>query len=165
MKKNTTNIAVMAIAIGLIAILGIGFGVGFRPSIEYREESHLVGQEYTETWRLLDNKAGLTEIQRAVADSGKNVDDIFWNHGTLLANATTAGRTDVVAWLLEVGAQPDGASGSIPLARAVRGGRVEIARLLILHGANPDLDIGDGLTPRSLATLRKDKEMIKVFER
>jgi hypothetical protein len=91
---------------------------------------------------MLDS-APLIDIQMEVKATGLHVDQIQTLWGvTILQEAVGAGRSDVVEWLLEQGADPDGVGGqrASPLRTAVLMNQPDIVELLLRAGADPDLD-------------------------
>lgn len=56
-----------------------------------------------------------------------------------LGHAAAAGRTDIIAILLERGQSPEGPAGSVsPLGFAAAGGQLAAVRQLLAAGANPN---------------------------
>ena len=87
------------------------------------------------------------------------------NH-SLLSQSAFDERVDLVRWLLRQGANPDGiAPGSCPLGYAVGKGNREIVKVLLDHGANPHLDMGGGMTPRTIAVVDSREEIIRLLDR
>ena len=114
---------------------------------------------------LLLHTGGTTdEIRDAVIRSGKPVDEISVLGGTLLAWAVAYERREVVEWLLQQGASPDGIHPSWrPLAGAMGNDDIEMIRLLMQHGADPDLKAGDTVI-RDLADREKDPAIKDAIE-
>ena len=159
MQRNTTSLAaILIIAAGLAVAVGV---VYFRPSISFNVERKLVGPEDDQVWALLRNEAPLEDIKQAVQNSGKHVDQLVWIGGSFLSNAVHEDRKDLVVWLLEQGANPNGVEpGTAPLVMAICNEDVSMVQLLLKHGADPDLDMGDSMTPRSIAISRGKEEVI-----
>ena len=94
-------------------------------------------------------QGNIEKISRQI-DQGAAVDAQSPRNGrTPLIIATTYGRFDAVAHLLNQGAAVNlrGRDTGTPLHAAAFFGRAEIARLLIQHGADTDATMKDGLTP------------------
>lgn len=113
---------------------------------------------------LLEQGAPLDEIADAAIRSGESVDDIQYFGGTLLIRAVDKRRLDVVGWALSRGANPNGVSASvIPLEHAIRKNEPEMVGMLLAKGADPDRDIGYGLTPRKLAQIEGNTQILAMF--
>lgn len=74
---------------------------------------------------------------------------------TALVDAVRQGRSDVVALLLEGGADPNATPdfGSTPLREAVAAGNLELVRRLLARGANPELKGFDAVSAIEEAAL------------
>ncbi len=92
----------------------------------------------------------LTLVKKLYA-RGAEINPPGW---TPLAYAATNGNTDVVRYLLEIGAKPNAlsANGTSPLMMAVRGGHVETVDLLLANGADVDLRNQNGASALDWAT-------------
>lgn len=149
----------------VVSMLGAFVVWYFQPGIEVTVHQELVGPD-DRAISLLDKGASLTEIQRAVAESGKHVDQISWLGGSLLYHAVAERRTDVAKWLLAKGASPDGVDHSVlPLGRAIFNEDVGMVRLLVESGADPDIDMTFGLgeTPREIAKSIGNAEILSAL--
>jgi ankyrin repeat protein len=142
----------------LMVIVGIG-------PLRVTRTTSLVGPGEP-AMELLFQKAPLDSIKAAVAASGKKLDEIGWLGDTLLTVAVTEDRVDVVAWLLEDGADPNGAEGAMPpLTRAIYGELPEMVELLLQFGADPDHARQEhALTPRQQARVIRNQEIIDLIE-
>ncbi|HDZ20073.1 hypothetical protein LCGC14_0409110 [marine sediment metagenome] len=160
MQRNRTSLTgILIIAAGLAVVVGVV--VYFRPSISFDVERKLVGPEDDQVWALLYDEAPLEDIKQAVQNSGKHVDQLVWIGGSFLSNAVDKERKDLVVWLLEQGANPDGVEPSTaPLAGAIWNEDASMVQLLLKHGADPDLDMGHGMTPRRIAINGGNEEVI-----
>jgi ankyrin len=86
--------------------------------------------------------------------------------GSPLEVAIWLDSTDMVALLLEFGADPnqqDG-SGNASLHEAVLKGSAKMVKLLLAHGADPDIAAHDGLTPMELARRRDRTHLANLME-
>ena len=92
---------------------------------------------------------------RLLVARGANVNAAAWNppHYTSLTGAVTARQPDVVAELLQNGADPNYryGPGYTPLHVAATNGSADIVRLLVAHGAARDARTDEGRTPLDLA--------------
>lgn len=87
------------------------------------------------------------------------------HHSTPLGEAILSGRTEVVAVLLELGADlhtPD-RNGSTPLGYAAEINNAFIAQSLLEHGARLDRGDAEGKTPLLIAIEHKHYSMTKMF--
>jgi len=161
MKKSVKSIGtvmLLVLAVALLATVAV-----FRPRITVQRETSLVGPE-DNAISLLRNGAQLTEIQKSVENSGKNVDEISWMVGSLLYWAADDERIDVAEWLLNEGTNPNGIRPSMtPLRPAILNEDIAMVKLLVKFGADPDLDPGSGVTPRVLAESDGNAEIIAAL--
>ncbi len=163
MRSRTSRIVVVLIALCVIGI--VVAGAYYRPTITVQVESGLVGPQDERVWSLLLGDAPLEDIKKAVRDTGKHPDQMVWIGGSLLSNAVDKQRKDLVAWLIEQGANPNGITpNTSPLVYAIWNKDPEMIRLLIKYGSNPDLDMGDGMTPRSVAEGRGNPAVIETLD-
>lgn len=160
-RRHKTRIAVIVV---LLIAVAAALELSFRPRIHISRETELVRIVNTPLSSLLFKGASLDEIKTAVEESGKSVDQISWLGGSLLYHAVLKGRRDVAEWLLSKNANPDGIHyTSVPLGTAVGNEDIEMIKLLIAWGADPDADMGDDMTPRSLAKLAKNPEVMAAL--
>ena len=132
--------------VGALILVVLLFHSGF----EVRVTQTLVGPPEEKAVTLLDRRRPLEEIQKAVAESGKGVDDIrSW--GSLLYCAADNQRMDVAEWLLAKGANPNGidpahsrsprgshwSDTGVPLEAAIHRRDLPMARLLLKIGGGP----------------------------
>jgi uncharacterized protein len=98
---------------------------------------------------------GKLEASRLLVGRGADVDAVGtgWMTGTALHSAAAGRHRDVVALLLEAGANPDlrQSHGWTALHSAVHNGDEGTVELLLLHGARRDVRNDDGVTPAELA--------------
>jgi purine nucleoside permease len=107
-------------------------------------------------------------IVRALVEAGAALE----NPGQLTAvsYAAHAGHLDILRYLLDRGASPDGgATGEehpvpTPLAMAVRQGKVDAARLLLERGANPRIRTPAGDDALALARKLNQAELVPLLE-
>jgi|WetSurMetagenome_2_1015567.scaffolds.fasta_scaffold95447_2 ankyrin repeat protein len=139
--------AACVVAFAALLVLGLAYSP---LRVRYTVRTELVGP--SEPIILLRDEAPLEDIQAAVLRSGKKADQIATRGSTMLDLAVEEEREDVAKWLLQQGANPNGMPrGYPPLATAVSKGNLSLVTLLVEAGADPDLDMGDGMTPRSIA--------------
>ncbi len=167
MEKRRQIILRSCIAAILVAVVATWLLFPGLQLVTVRRTTELVGPD-EDAIALLYQAAPLAVIKSAVVGSGKDVDSIDWLGSSLLAEAVVANRQDVVTWLLEEGADPDGNSNwTTPLTRAVYGENVEMVGLLLRYGADPDYDRGRGdevLTPRQQAAVVGNEEIIRLMD-
>ena len=138
-------------------------GIRFWPGGDVTIQKELVGPE-DEAISLLYGGAPFEDVKFAVQRSGKHVDQISWRGGSLLHEAAGEGRIDVVRWLLNEGANPNGIHPTkAPLATAIGREDVALTKLLIKAGADPDLDTGKGMTVRWIAENNGNQEIISAL--
>ena len=82
-----------------------------------------------------------------------------------LTGAVTSGHTEMAAWLLENGANPNYryGPGYTPLLAAAANGRVEIVKALLARGAELHAKSNDGKTALALADERKHSEVAALL--
>jgi ankyrin repeat protein len=105
---------------------------------------------------------------RFLLDRGADVNAVARNDSkyTALTGAVTAGRGEVVAALLEHGADATYryGGGFTPLHIAAAAGRVDIVRLLLEAGAARDARTDDGQTPRDFAQHREQADVVRLLD-
>lgn len=107
-------------------------------------------------------------IVRALAEAGARIE----NPGGFspLAYAAYAGQIDIMRFLLDRGAAPDGgATGDehpypTPLAMAIMNGQREAARLLLERGASPRVRGPTGLDAAGLAARYNRRDLVPMLE-
>jgi ankyrin repeat protein len=74
-----------------------------------------------------------------------------------LTGAVASGHTEIVKWLLEIGADPNYryGPGYSPLLTAAANGHLEIVKMLLAHGADLHAKANDGKTALAIAEERK----------
>jgi Ankyrin repeat len=141
----------------------LGYGPS-GPSVRYERVDRLVPAGDGPI-SLLYIDASLDDIKSAVKNSGQSFDTFELMGGSLLYHAANRSREDVVDWLLESGAKPDGFDASIPpLNGAISEKNIEIARKLIEAGADPNLARDGWLSPKRKASLTGMTEMIDLLD-
>ena len=189
-SRDSKVVVLFAIAACLVGII-VAWAY-FRPTITFDVERELVGPEDDRVWALLRKDAPLEEIKQAIRETGKHPDQMVWVGGSLLSNAVDKGRKDLVIWLIDQGANPNGVHPSTsplksavwkkdadmvrlliekgadpnvgsPLLSAISNDDPNMVRLLIEHGADPDLE-DQGSTPRGVAAHKGNPEVIKALE-
>jgi ankyrin repeat protein len=102
---------------------------------------------------------GHFQVARYLFEKGADVKAAA-NNGTgynALTGAVTSGHTEIVAWLLSVGADPNYryGPGYTPLLAAAANGRLEILDALLKGGADLQAKSNDGKTALAIAGERK----------
>jgi hypothetical protein len=106
-------------------------------------------------------------VAEVLIDRGANLDLQGDDRGySALMDATLAGEADLVAFLLERGANPDLVSKDGQTALIIAVGRKdgEVVRLLLAKGADPDLSDKLGLSARGYARLFKQTDILELIE-
>jgi hypothetical protein len=128
----------------ILAVTILIAGVYFRPFVHFSITHELTGPENPEVWSLLEKGAPLEDIQHAVRSTDKPIEHIVWVGGSILECSIEENRSDVVLWLLNEGANPDGVySRGGPLRVAIHNKDEDMVRLLLEHGADPNAGKGD----------------------
>jgi ankyrin repeat protein len=116
--------------------------------------------------QLLFRGASDDAVKQSVLATGKHPDEIQLRGGSLLFYTATFDRPELVRWLLEQGADPDGTHpAGVPLVEAISEQNAVVAAILLEHGADPDRRTGIGHTPRELAQEMGNAQLRLVFER
>jgi uncharacterized protein len=110
---------------------------------------------------------GQLPVARYLFEKGGQVNAAATN-GTgynALTGAVTGGHAEIVAWLLENGADPNYryGPGYTPLLAAAANGRLEIVKLLLLHGADVHAKTNDGKSALTIANERKHAEIAEFL--
>ena len=111
---------------------------------------------------------GHLEAARCLAAHGADINAVATNGSgyTALTGAVAGGHTEVVAWLLAQGADPNYryAAGYSPLLTAAANGHLAIVELLLARGADTRAVTNEGKTALFLATERKHPEVAAVLQ-
>ena len=115
---------------------------------------------------LVCNGASVEKIRQRIADVN-DIDELDFKGWTGLHWALVREVSEVIALLLESGADPNRATGTgrIPLNIAIRSGQSDVVTLLLNAGANSDLADIDGNTQLMVARLSKYPELTKLLEK
>ena len=160
MKKNNhlTHILVSIGVVLLLVAIGIYLYLSY-PRSPIAVEYSLISPPHQEVWGLFQTHASTDQIIDAILATGVHVDDIQWMGSSVLSFATSKDRPEIVAWLLEQGADPNGTEpSSAPLRFTVDNHDTEIAELLLEYGADPDMDVG-GMTVRWIINQSGSEEL------
>lgn len=115
---------------------------------------------YPEWLMLMYRGASDASIKRAIQSTNSHPDQLAEGDGTALYYAVSFERKEVVSWLLNQGASPDGAGlPRVPLVCAVENEDIECTRILLKHGADPDINGVEGVTARDLAEASGNREL------
>jgi uncharacterized protein len=121
---------------------------------------------------------GFTPLGLSAFFGRRSVVDLLLAHGadvnavshnptgyTALTGAVAGGHAEIVAALLDAGADPAHryAQGYTPLHEAAASGKLEIARLLLDHGADPNARLDDGKTPLAGALAKGHAEVAALL--
>jgi len=114
---------------------------------------------------LVCNGAAVDEIRQRIADSN-DIDEFDFKGWTGLHWALVREVSEVIALLLESGADPNRATGTgrIPLNIAIRNGQGDAVKLLLNAGANPQQADIDGKTPLMVGRDGKYPELTKLLD-
>ena len=115
---------------------------------------------------LVCNSASVDKIRQRIADAN-DIDELDFKGWTGLHWALVREVSEVIALLLESGADPNLATGTgrIPLNIAVRSGQGDAVMLLLNAGANANIADIDGKTPLMVSRLGKYPELTKLFKK
>jgi hypothetical protein len=162
---------VIAVSAGAVLLIGVLLSWAWLMSNVKITVVDSLGPQAPEWWRLVRQGAPLHQVQIAVRTTGASPDSLHLDGSSILAHAAFNGRRDVVAWLLEQGADPNGHDVSdSPLLDAISRGHVEIVEMLLQNGADPDVDVSGGRFPRSTprwhaSHTHRSKPIIELIER
>jgi ankyrin repeat protein len=114
---------------------------------------------------LVCNGAAVDEIRQRIADSN-DIDEFDFKGWTGLHWALVREVSEVIALLLESGADPNRATGTgrIPLNIAMRSGQGDAVKLLLNAGANAQQADIDGKTPLMVGRDGKYPELTKLLD-
>src|SRR5262245_50868327 len=112
----------------------------------------------------------LDDVKRFVA-AGTPVDAKGRGDITALHKAAQAGHFEVVAWLLDNGAnvnartipEPGNPGAETPLYLAAERGNIDVVEFLLKRGANPDLKSSDGTSPLAKAAESGNVRLVSVL--
>ena len=115
---------------------------------------------------LVCNGVPIENVRLRIAET-TDIDEIDFKGWTGLHWALVREVPEVIALLLESGADPNRATGTgrIPLNIAIRSGQGDAVTLLLNAGANVDLADIDGKTPLMVGRLSKYPELTKLLEK
>jgi ankyrin repeat protein len=106
---------------------------------------------------------GHLDVARYLAEKGADLNAAATNGSgyNSLTASVAGGHTEIVAWLLENGVNPNYryGPGYTPLLTAAANGRLEIVKLLLARGADPTAQTDDGHSASDLAEQRKHSEL------
>lgn len=162
MNKRTSILlisifAAVAIAVAVVVVL-------FQPAPISVERS-LVQLPDADVWYLVQQRAGLDQIQQAIKASGKEINEFDNMGASLLGVAARQSRMDLARWLLESGADPNGGYPStVPLRNAIENRDLPMVELLLEYGADPDFDMGNNMTPRRFAKHKGFEEITELLD-
>lgn len=113
---------------------------------------------------------GESALSTAVQSGREELFDLLLSKGAPLTGALRAaalmGKRDVVARLLELGAEVDETAGQFawtPLANAAEAGHAEIVRMLLAAGADPNHKDWMGKTPLAQAIQEDKADVVRVL--
>ena len=118
---------------------------------------------------IVQSVLGDTERVRELLSAGANpnaaIAAVFFGAPVLYVSAGSEGSTDVVALLLDAGADPHltQEDGSTALHVAAKRGNVRIAKLLMEKGANPNATYTNGLPPLIDASIQGNTRMVDAL--
>jgi ankyrin repeat protein len=105
--------------------------------------------------------------ERLIVEHPEHVSARGGEHETPTYAAVVAGNVDILALLIEHGADVEGRSRSInggtPLHRAAWDGRLEVGQSLLDRGANINSRNNSGNTPLSYAVINKHVEFVRML--
>ena len=157
MKRSSPLFIAFAVLMGLLVCVE----VLFHPRIGIHHTIEGVGPPIDKAVHLLNDGRPLQEIQKAVKESGKKVDDIRGFSGAMLYCAAQAKRLDVAEWLLAKGANPNGIG--VPIKAAVQEHDLPMIKLLLKSGADPNLYGAGNVSPLDAAILHQDVPIVKLL--
>jgi ankyrin repeat protein len=114
---------------------------------------------------LVQKNAWLGDVALRIAETGE-VDEVDFKGWTGLHWALVREVPDVIALLLESGADPNHPTGTgrLPLVIAMRSGQRDAVKMLLESGADPERADSDGQTPRDAGRVGKYPELIEILE-
>ena len=108
------------------------------------------------------------EAARRIIEAGMDVNRRDWASRTMLWYHAGQGHAEIVALLLDAGADidaQDAIEGRTPLAYAAAGGHEGVVRLLLERGADPLSAAGPWATPIRCAEQAGHKEIVKILRK
>lgn len=118
------------------------------------ETSEMTPYYRTKLFDMVGSGTPLAKIQEEMRRMGVGPNDVVDRGSTLLSTAVNAGRRDVVRWLLEQGADPDGRHPDARTPPLCYAGDLWMARELVAAGADPDYR----REPRSMSPRERARE-------
>jgi len=114
---------------------------------------------------LIQRNASIEEVRACFAD-GAPVDEVDFKGWSGLHWALVREVADVIALLLDSGADPNMPTGTgrLPLNIAMRSGQGDAVKLLLAAGADPKRADIDGKTPAMVGRDGKYPELVKLLE-
>jgi ankyrin repeat protein len=149
--------AILSAHPGLDVFEAASFGEVDRLTELLGEDPSLVASRSADGFTALHFAAffGKPGAAQLLVGRGADVDAVGmgWMTGTALHSAAAGRHRDVVALLLEAGANPDlrQSHGWTALHSAAQNGDADMIELLLVHGARRDVRNDDGVTPAELA--------------
>jgi ankyrin repeat protein len=127
-----------AAAIALVVLCGTTLTIAaLFLRVDARKTAEVVGPDEP-VYYLILRQAPLREIEDALRRRPHVVTEFTWHGRTLLCDAASVRRQDVVELLLAMGADPNGSdNGASPLISAISGGDPGVVAVLLDHGASP----------------------------
>jgi len=135
-------------------MLVVASRAGFEPTVDalLRAGAKVDAKNgFGDTAIMVASLGGYLVLVKKLYARGAEINPPGW---TPLAYAATNGKTDVVRYLLAIGANPNAvsANGTSALMMAVRGGHVETVDLLLAKGADANLRNQNGASALAWAT-------------
>ncbi len=113
---------------------------------------------------LVCNGATVDEVKARLAEVD-DIDEVDFKGWTGLHWALVREVPEVIALLLESGAEPNKPTGTgrIPLNIAMRSGQGDAVRMLLAAGADPERADSDGKTPLVVGLVGKYPELVAIL--
>jgi ankyrin repeat protein len=114
---------------------------------------------------LIQKNASIDAVVARIKEA-RAIDELDFKGWTGLHWALVREREDVIALLLDSGADPNHATGTgrLPLNIAMRSGQGGAVKLLLEAGADPDRPDSDGKTPRMVGKAGRYPELVAMLE-
>jgi ankyrin repeat protein len=114
----------------------------------------------------LVQKNASIEVVKARIEESDDIDEVDFKGWTGLHWALVREREDVIALLLDSGADPNHPTGTgrLPLNIAMRSGQGGALKLLLKAGADPNRADTDGKTPRTVGKAGRYPELVAILE-
>lgn len=111
---------------------------------------------------------GHWQVARYLQEKGADINAVATNGSgyNALTGAVTGGHTEIVAWLLDSGADANYryGPGYTPLHAAAANGHLEIVKLLLKHVADKSAKSNDGKSALALAEERKHAAVVEFLK-